>query len=415
MKLLKENHTAISTVLAFALIPLSGFATDVYIPSFPAMANFFGASYPDIQLTLVAFVVSYGISQLFVGSLVDSFGRYRLSLVSLFTFAISSCVIALSHSIVLVLVMRIIQGITIAVIAVSKRAFIMDIYSGEKLKHYTSLVSIVWAIAPILAPFIGGFLQYYFGWQSNFYFLAIVTIMLIALEFLYSGETIKEPHPFNFKRLLNTYTEKLATPDFSISLIILGLCYSLLIMFNMASPFIIEQVFHHSPVATGNSALVSGLAILAGSLLAKWSIRRPMVNKITIACISLLVLPALLIAIMIYNPSLSLMMATIFLIHIASGFIYNTFYPYAVTRFSAHAGIVSGLTGAGTHIITSLVSYIVASMLSVKDPVMLAVGYLTITTMIVASIVVFTFIKRTATADQKVMSDLKIELEHTYQ
>src|SRR5690349_14951098 len=99
MKQLSKTHAAISTILAFALIPLSGFATDIYLPSFPAMARFFGTSQADIQLSLVVFIVSSGISQLFVGSLVDSFGRYRLTLSALFIFAITCFVIAVSNSI----------------------------------------------------------------------------------------------------------------------------------------------------------------------------------------------------------------------------------------------------------------------------------------------------------------------------
>src|SRR4051812_15085270 len=144
MKILKESNVAISTVLAFALIPLSGFATDIYIPSFPAMADFFGTSRGDIQLSLVVFVVTNGIGQLFVGSLLDRFGRYRLSLASLFIFALSSFVIAFAGSLTVVLAMRVIQGIAVAFVVVSKRAFFMDVYSGSALKHYTSLFAIIW-------------------------------------------------------------------------------------------------------------------------------------------------------------------------------------------------------------------------------------------------------------------------------
>src|ERR1043166_5596785 len=110
MNSLKKGHSFISTVLAFALIPLSGFATDIYLPSFPTMAKLFGTSQADIQLSLVVFVVSGGIGQLFVGSLVDSFGRYRLNLVALVIFAASSFVVANSHSIEVLLSMRVIQG-----------------------------------------------------------------------------------------------------------------------------------------------------------------------------------------------------------------------------------------------------------------------------------------------------------------
>ncbi|HEY0655341.1 MAG TPA: MFS transporter [Chryseosolibacter sp.] len=405
MKQLNKNHVFISTILAFALIPLSGFATDIYLPSFPTMAKLFGTSQADIQLSLVVFIVSSGVSQLFVGSIVDSFGRYRLTLASLAIFAITCIVIALSSSITVVLAMRVIQGITVALIVVSKRAFIMDVHSGEKLKHYTSLFSIIWAMAPIVAPFLGGFLHHYFGWQSNFYFLAAATLILIALEIKYSGETIKEYHAFNFKSLVRTYGTKLSTPDFALTLAILGFTYSMVMMYNLASPFIIEQVFDQSPVVTGNAALLSGLAILVGGLISKATIKKSIFNKMKIATPLLVLFPLLLIVTMTYFQSLSLMITIVFLLHVVSGFTFNTFYAYAFGRFSTHAGIVSGLTGGGLYIITSIVSYSMAGLLQVQTPLMLGVGYAIVTLLILSAFVGFTYYK--PNLNEHVSSELK--------
>ncbi|HEY0739967.1 MAG TPA: MFS transporter [Chryseosolibacter sp.] len=405
MKQLNKNHVFISTILAFALIPLSGFATDIYLPSFPTMAKLFGTSQADIQLSLVVFIVSSGVSQLFVGSIVDSFGRYRLTLASLAIFAITCIVIALSNSVTVVLAMRVIQGITVALIVVSKRAFIMDVHSGEKLKHYTSLFSIIWAMAPIVAPFLGGFLHHYFGWQSNFYFLAAATIVLIALEMKYSGETIKEYHAFNFRSLLRTYGSKLSTPDFALTLAILGFTYSMVMMYNLASPFIIEQVFNQSPVVTGNAALLSGLAILVGGLISKATIKKSIFSKMKVVTPLLLLFPLLLIVTMTYFQSLSLMITIVFLLHVVSGFTFNTFYAYAFGRFSTHAGIVSGLTGGGLYIITSIVSYTMAGLLQVQTPLMLGVGYSIVTLLILSGFVGFTYYKRHV--NEHISSELK--------
>src|SRR5882757_7707933 len=99
MRIIKENHEGISTILSFALIPLSGFATDIYIPSLPSMASHLHVSNTAVQLSLIVFMVSAGLSQLFIGSLLDSFGRFRLGITALVLFALASFTIALSHSI----------------------------------------------------------------------------------------------------------------------------------------------------------------------------------------------------------------------------------------------------------------------------------------------------------------------------
>lgn len=394
MKTLKETHAAISTVLAFALIPLSGFATDIYLPSFPAMAALFGTSQADIQLSLVVFVVSNGISQLFVGSLLDTFGRYRLSIVSLIVFALSSFIVAVTHSLPLLLGMRVIQGIAIALIVVSKRAFFIDLYTGSRLKHYTSLFSIMWATAPIIAPFLGGFLQHYFGWQSNFYFLGFATVTILILELIYSGETLKSPQVFKASSLLNIYASKLKTFDFSVSLLILGSAFSMVIVFNMASPFIIQHIFHASAVTIGYCSLLSGVAILAGGLISKSQLNRSLTSKMRVVAPLLITFSILMIVTMTYLPSLVAFMVIVILIHMASGFTFNTFYTYALGRFSSNAGIVSGITGGGTYIITSILSFSVVTLLHVQNLLMLGAAYLTLASLISIAFIIFSFAQK---------------------
>ena len=194
-------------MLAFALIPLSGFATDIYIPSLPAMARNLGVIPANVQLTLVIFMVSSGLAQLFGGSLLDSFGRYRIGLISLTIFTLASFSIAWTGSITLIYLMRAVQGITVALIVVGKRAYFIDLYSGDKLKSYTSLFSIVWAASPIIAPFLGGYLEYWFGWRSNFYFLGIITSVMLLLELFYGGESLQSRNPFRLKNILSIYSE----------------------------------------------------------------------------------------------------------------------------------------------------------------------------------------------------------------
>jgi MFS family permease len=144
-KLLKPENRSMATILAFALIPLSGFATDIYIPSLPTMAETLKVSNMQVQLTLGMFLISYGVSQLFVGSLLDSFGRYRINLISLVIFALASILIANTSNIYFIYALRIVHGVTVGAIVVSKRAYFVDVFSGDQLKHYLSMFSIIWA------------------------------------------------------------------------------------------------------------------------------------------------------------------------------------------------------------------------------------------------------------------------------
>ena len=196
MKLYNPKYEGICTLSIFLMIPLSGLVTDVYLPSFPEMQKMLHTHSGGIQLTLTYFLISYGISLLIAGSIVDSFGRYRIVLVALSVFLLSNLGIATVHDIHFIYLMRVLQGISAAFIVVGKRAFLVDIYSGRKLQHYTSMLTIIWAMAPITAPFIGGYLQQAFGWTANFYLLAGYSLICLLLELFFFRRSASRPQTF---------------------------------------------------------------------------------------------------------------------------------------------------------------------------------------------------------------------------
>jgi DHA1 family bicyclomycin/chloramphenicol resistance-like MFS transporter len=391
MRIIKENHSGISTILAFALIPLSGFATDVYIPSLPAMASHLNVPSTAVQLTLIIFMISSGLSQLFVGSLLDSFGRFKLNIAALIIFAAASFIIATSANIYVIYLMRVIHGITVATIVVSKRAYFVDIYNGNKLKHYVSLFSIIWASAPIIAPFIGGFLQSAFGWESNFYFLGIFTLIILVFELLYGGESLKTYHKFEIRSITKVYRSMIQTSDFTLGLLMLGLSYSMLMVYGMTSPFIIEHVFNYSAIVTGNMALVSGVSLMLGGIISKLLISKPLIPKITTAIILQLIFSALMITLSNYLGSIYGMMLFVIIIHLLSGFVFNNIFSYCLGRFSTNAGIASGVTGGAMYIFTSIFSSSIIKFIPIKSQQMLGVGYLMLALLI--GIVFFYFVR----------------------
>jgi len=400
MQHIKEQYQQISTILSFALIPLSGFATDIYIPSLPSMASHLQVSSSAVQLTLVLFMVSAGISQLFVGSLLDSFGRYRLGIAALAAFTLSSAVIALSGSIYMIYAMRIVQGVSVALIVVGKRAYFMDRFSGDTLKNYTSLFSIIWATAPIIAPFIGGYLQSSFGWASNFYFLGLLTLVIGLLELKYGGESLGQFQPFKFKPIIQVYQSMLKTTDFTLALVIISLCYAMLLVFGMTSPFIIEHVFHYSPVAAGYSSLLSGVALMIGGIISKSMIRKSLTKKISVAISLQLAFAISMIITAGYYSSLYTMIPFVLAIHLVAGFVFNNLFSYCLGRFSKNAGIASGITGGLMYVMASFFSYGLVDLVNIKSQAMLGVAYLVLVTLILIFFILFYRARYAATSLQ---------------
>lgn len=389
MKAIKDSHRGIGTILAFALIPLSGFATDIFIPSLPTMAKDLHVSTTAVQLSLVLFFISSGISQLFTGAVLDSFGRYRAGLSALAVFAAASFAIAVFPDIFVLYAMRVVQGISISLIVVGKRAFFADLYSGEKLKHYTSLFVIFWSTAPILAPFIGGYLQSIFGWKSSFYFLGGLAIAFFLLEFFFSGESLRHFHPFKVKPIVAVYAHMLGTGDFALGLVILGSCYGLVVMYGMASPFIIERVFKFSPVITGYSSLLSGVAIIIGGTIAKTLIKVPLPKKVPVAIMLMAIFSGLILLTGAFYSNIYIMVGLTMGLHISGGFVFNVIYGYCLGRFSNNTGTAAGLTGGGMYIVSSVISYGLVSLYAIRTQTILGVSNITGIALVVIAFLAF--------------------------
>ncbi|RYG52875.1 MAG: MFS transporter [Chitinophagaceae bacterium] len=259
---------------------------------------------------------------------------------------------------------------------VSKRAVFVDLYSGEELKRYTSMFSVIWAAAPVIAPFVGGFLQVHFGWRSNFYFLGGLGLLFLAMELWMGGETLREKHSFKFSSITGAYKTMIKARDFSMGIIILGCCYTMIMIYGMTSPFLIENVMHYSPSVTGNAALVSGLSVMAGGLISRRLISKPFYKKVLAAAIAMSLSALIIMAFAAKHASLYTLLAYVVTIHLGGGIVFNSMFSYVLTRFTNMGGKAGGLAGGSYIIITSAISQAAVSLFSIKSQVELGISYL---------------------------------------
>lgn len=389
MKHINISNRKAASISAFALVPLSGFTTDLYLPSFPQMARVFHATPTHVQTTLSVFLISYGIGQFFAGSLMDSFGRYRPVLIALILFILSNIGIILTRNILVVDVSRVLQGLCVSFIAVGKRTFFVDAYTGKQQQSYTSLLTIVWGVAPIIAPYLGGYLQVHFGWTSCFYFLAVYATILLITELEYGGETLRNPVRFNLRPVTEVYWKLLNTRDFSVGVAILGLSFCLVMSFNMVIPFIIENIFQLSPVTTGYCALLSGIALITGGIIGKSiGIRRLLQKGIAFSLIQCAIILVMLDMLDSLN-SIVLLMIFVVVIHLIEGILYNLFFTHCLIRFPKNAATAGGITSGGSYIVLSIAISVLLALLPHSRLQTLAYSYLILCLSIVILLVIF--------------------------
>ena len=397
-----ERRQRISTIVAFAIVPISAFATDIYIPSMPSMGTGLKITSLQVQLTLTAFLISYGIAQLFIGALLDTFGRYKLGLTALFVFAIASITIANTDNIYLIYLMRVIHGLTVAIIVVAKRAYFVDVYKGEQLKSFLSIFTIIWSVGPIVAPFIGGYLQTAFGWHSNFYFLAGMAGVIGLLEALFTGETLASPVAFNVRRIAATYYEMITTLRFILGLVILGLAYSIVMIYNLTGSFIIEHKLGLSPVIIGYCSLFLGFAWTIGGLIGKATVEKPFFSKLLLNLLLQLAFAIAMVLSVGFFGSLFTILFFAFIIHAAAGFTFNNYFTFNMTLFPNNAGISGGLIGGVVYVIVSLLTSGIVYILPAKDERNLSYSYLLLIT---ASVLVLYILLRANKRTSPTISD----------
>jgi len=166
------------------------FAIDTYLPSFGAIGAELRATPLQVQQTLAAYLVPFAIMALWHGALSDSLGRRRVVLVGLGLFALASIGAALASSIEALLAWRALQGTVAGIGMTVGRAVIRDVADGPQAQRMLAQATMMFAIAPAVAPIIGGWLDALAGWRSVFVFLALMAVAVMVFCWRFLPETL---------------------------------------------------------------------------------------------------------------------------------------------------------------------------------------------------------------------------------
>jgi DHA1 family bicyclomycin/chloramphenicol resistance-like MFS transporter len=170
-------------------------AATMYLPSLPTIAAELAAPADVLPLTLTVYFITYAGGQLVFGPLSDRYGRRPLLLGGLVLLAAGSAACALAGSLTGLLWARAAQGLGAAGAMVAGRAIVNDAYERSQAARATSVISAALAVAPILAPMLGGLVEHFIDWRANFWISGGVTIMVLAVLSLRMPETHRPAMP----------------------------------------------------------------------------------------------------------------------------------------------------------------------------------------------------------------------------
>jgi DHA1 family bicyclomycin/chloramphenicol resistance-like MFS transporter len=206
MNRFRSDPRLLAPLLA-GLAMLGPFSIDTLFPAFARLGEEFAAAPQAIQQTVSVYLAAYAVMALLHGPLSDAYGRRGVIVWSTALFALASAGCALAGDLGTLLAFRAAQGISAGAGLIVGRAIVRDRYHGAEATRLMATITLIFGLAPALAPIVGGWLLTVSGWRSILWALAAFAVLLVVLTVGALPETLprERRHRLSLPRLAHTY------------------------------------------------------------------------------------------------------------------------------------------------------------------------------------------------------------------
>jgi DHA1 family bicyclomycin/chloramphenicol resistance-like MFS transporter len=189
----KRDYRILILVLG-TLSAIGPFSTDMYLPAFTAIARDLRTSIATVALSLTSYFIGISFGQLAYGPLLDRYGRKKPMILGLILYVVAAAGCAFALSIETLIGFRLLLALGGCVGMVSSRAVVRDLFSGIEMARVLSMLMVVFGVAPIVAPTIGGLVVTWLGWRFIFAVLSLIVLFILLLVTCFLKET-RGPDP----------------------------------------------------------------------------------------------------------------------------------------------------------------------------------------------------------------------------
>lgn len=282
MPIAVPSRNALACLLA-ALAMFGPFCIDAIFPAFPAIAEQFDATPLAMQQTISVYLFAYAALSLLIGALSDAWGRRAVILGGVGIFLLASAGCAVAQTMPTLLALRALQGTSAGVGLIVGRALIRDCFEGPEAQKLMSMISMIFGLAPAMAPVVGAWIVGWGGWHALFWALTVFAAALLLLCFFVLPET----HPVERRIVLSprslfaSYREIVGSEQFAPLAMAITCNFGGLFVYVAAAPAFILGVLalrqdqFYWLFVPAISGLVVG-AMLAGRLAGRVSARKLM-------------------------------------------------------------------------------------------------------------------------------------------
>ncbi|BCL73508.1 Bcr/CflA family drug resistance efflux transporter [Vibrio nigripulchritudo] len=362
----RENFSKLPLMLAMMVIATGQVGVSIYLPGLPEMSRQFSDATLDIQWLVTIYMVGLGAAQLIYGPVADSLGRKPVFIFGqgLYLVGTSICVF-LQHDLNWIIFGRLLQGLGAGSTAVIANSILRDSYDGNTLAKALSYVSIMASVMPMVAPVLGGWLTWQFGWESVFVFVFAYVALIYVTGLLILPETL--PYPAKAPQLFESfraYADLIKTPQV-IATTTYGWVNFLMIMLSLSvMPYLVQEQLEMSAAHYGLVMILPSFGLMIGSVLQNFLNRRLLPKSILGVGLGIAFLSGvwmLIGAVSVFN-----LIGALTGIAIAQGLMFPVIGRMLLEPHKERAGTVTALSGSLQMLVTGVFGGLIASFITTK-------------------------------------------------
>lgn len=250
-----------------AIVALGPLSVDMYLPTMPSMVDFFGTTISQVQLTLSSYLLGFALFHLVCGPLSDRYGRKPVLLGGLALYVMMSVACALAATIEQLIVFRFFQAMGACCAPTLGRAVVRDIFPPHEAVKALAYVSSLMAVAPVIAPTLGGVLVTMGDWRLSFWVLAAAGVIAMLLTFFQVPESLPHKQTLHPKNIAGNYLALLRSPDYMGCVLTSACLYAGAFAFVSGSSFVLIDFMGVKPAFFGMYFLAIVFGYVSGNLM----------------------------------------------------------------------------------------------------------------------------------------------------
>jgi DHA1 family bicyclomycin/chloramphenicol resistance-like MFS transporter len=264
------------TLFLALLTALPALSIDMALPSLALIQADLRAPQTQAAAVIAIFSAGFSSAPIVVGPLADRFGRKSIMAISLVLFTLSVAASALAPSIQALLAFRLLQGASAGALGILPRAIIRDLFEGREARMQLSAVSVVFGVAPLIAPTLGAAILFFGSWRLIFAVLTGVSVLatLVALALFKESHAVENRRDLKPSTVFAGYRRALTNPACAGFSLLGGLLFAGLFAYVNVSPLLFMQGYGVSKTGFAGLFAITASGVIVGSSVNAWLLSR---------------------------------------------------------------------------------------------------------------------------------------------